>query len=142
PWSAPYPTLVRSRTGDVGRVAAGGWADVVGRVKDMIISGGENIYPAEVEAVLVRLDAVADAAVVAVPDARWGEVGAAFVQLRPGATVTDEELRAHLEAHLARYKIPKYFVRADALPRNATGKVRRVELRSRAAEEFAGERSQ
>ncbi|HLU54486.1 MAG TPA: long-chain fatty acid--CoA ligase [Pseudonocardia sp.] len=130
------------RTGDVVRVAPDGWADVVDRVKDMIISGGENIYPAEVEAVLVRLDAVADAAVVAVPDARWGEVGAAFVQLRPGATVTDEELRAHLEAHLARYKIPKYFVRADALPRNATGKVRRVELRSRAAEEFAGERSQ
>jgi fatty-acyl-CoA synthase len=108
-------------------------------VKDVIISGGENIYPAEVEAVLVQLDAVADAAVVAVPDARWGEVGAAYVQLREGADVTDEDLRAHLQAHLARYKIPKYLVRTDALPRNATGKVRRVELRHRAATDFTPE---
>jgi fatty-acyl-CoA synthase len=127
------------RTGDVLRVAPDGWADVVDRVKDVIISGGENIYPAEVEAVLVQLDAVVDAAVVAVPDARWGEVGAAYVQLREGADVTDEDLRAHLQAHLARYKIPKYLVRTDALPRNATGKVRRVELRHRAATDFTPE---
>jgi fatty-acyl-CoA synthase len=126
------------RTGDVLRVAPDGWADVVDRVKDVIISGGENIYPAEVEAVLVQLDAVADAAVVAVADARWGEVGAAYVQLRPGADTGVEELRAHLEAHLARFKIPKYLVLADELPRNATGKVRRIELRARAATEFAG----
>jgi fatty-acyl-CoA synthase len=128
------------RTGDVLRVAPDGWADVVDRVKDVIISGGENVYPAEVEAVLVQLDAVADAAVVAVPDARWGEVGAAYVQLREGADVSEEELRSHLQAHLARYKIPKYLVRTDALPRNATGKVRRVELRGRAGADFAPER--
>ncbi len=128
------------RTGDVLRVAPDGWADVVDRVKDVIISGGENIYPAEVESVLVRLDAVADAAVVAVPDPRWGEVGAAYVQLREGADLSEEDLRAHLQAHLARYKVPKYLVRTDALPRNATGKVRRVELRRRAADEFPGER--
>jgi fatty-acyl-CoA synthase len=130
------------RTGDVLRVAPDGWADVVDRVKDVIISGGENIYPAEVEAVLVQLDSVADAAVVAAPDARWGEVGAAYVQLRAGADVPEQELRAHLEAHLARYKIPKYLVRTDALPRNATGKVRRVDLRARAAVDFASERPQ
>jgi fatty-acyl-CoA synthase len=128
------------RTGDVLRVGADGWADVVDRVKDVIISGGENIYPAEVEAVLVQLDAVADAAVVAVPDERWGEVGAAYVQLREGAEFSEDDLRSHLQAHLARYKIPKYLVRTDALPRNATGKVRRVELRARAADEIAGER--
>jgi fatty-acyl-CoA synthase len=128
------------RTGDVLRVAPDGWADVVDRVKDVIISGGENIYPAEVEAVLVQLDAVADAAVVAVPDERWGEVGAAYVQLREGADVSEEDLRAHLQAHLARYKVPKYLARTDALPRNATGKVRRVELRRRAADDFAAER--
>ena len=103
-------------------------------MKDVIISGGENIYPAEVEAVLVQLDAVADAAVVAVPDARWGEVGAAYVQLREGADLSEEDLRSHLQAHLARYKIPKYLVGTDALPRNATGKVRRVELRQRATD--------
>ncbi|GAA5138001.1 acyl-CoA synthetase [Pseudonocardia adelaidensis] len=125
------------RTGDVLRVGPDGWADVVDRQKDVIISGGENVYPAEVEAVLVRLDAVADAAVVAVPDERWGEVGAAYVQLREGADPTDDDLRSHLEAHLARYKIPKYLVRTDALPRNATGKVRRVELRARAAADLA-----
>jgi fatty-acyl-CoA synthase len=144
-WNRPEETAAAFvdgewfRTGDVLRVAPDGWADVVDRVKDLIISGGENIYPAEVEAVLVQLDAVADAAVVAVPDARWGEVGAAYVQLREGADIGEDELRAHLQAHLARYKIPKYLVRTDALPRNATGKVRRVELRHRAASEFASE---
>ncbi|TQM13733.1 acyl-CoA synthetase [Pseudonocardia kunmingensis] len=121
------------RSGDVLRVADDGWADVVDRVKDVIISGGENIYPAEVEAVLVQLDDVADAAVVGVPDARWGEVGVAYVQPRPGAVPPEAQLRAHMEAHLARFKIPKYVELVDALPRNATGKVRRVELRERAA---------
>jgi fatty-acyl-CoA synthase len=128
------------RTGDVLRVAPDGWADVVDRVKDVIISGGENIYPAEVEAVLVQLDGVADAAVVAVPDEKWGEVGAAYVQLREGSDIAEADLRSHLQDHLARYKIPKYLVPTDALPRNATGKVRRVDLRTRAAEDFAGER--
>jgi fatty-acyl-CoA synthase len=139
-WNRPEETAAAFveggwfRTGDVLRVAPDGWADVVDRVKDVIISGGENVYPAEVEAVLVQLDAVADAAVVGVPDARWGEVGAAYVQLREGAQAGEDELRAHLQAHLARFKIPKYLVRTDALPRNATGKVRRVELRRRAAD--------
>jgi fatty-acyl-CoA synthase len=120
------------RSGDVLRVADDGWADVVDRVKDVIISGGENVYPAEVEAVLVGLDDVADAAVVGVPDARWGEVGFAYVQPRAGAGPGEAQLRTHLEAHLARFKIPKYIELVDALPRNATGKVRRVELRERA----------
>ncbi|MDD7964785.1 acyl-CoA synthetase [Actinomycetospora lemnae] len=128
------------RTGDVLRVDDDGWADVVDRVKDVIISGGENIYPAEVEAVLVARDEVADAAVVGVPDERWGEVGAAYVQLRPGRALDEDALRAHLEAHLARYKIPKYLVAVDALPRNATGKIRRVELRGRAVPAAGGVR--
>ncbi|HYH30567.1 MAG TPA: long-chain fatty acid--CoA ligase [Pseudonocardia sp.] len=127
------------RSGDVLRVDDDGWADVIDRVKDVIISGGENVYPAEVEAVLVRLDAVADAAVVGVPDARWGEVGVAYVQPRPGAAPAAADLRAHLEAHLARFKIPKHVELVDALPRNATGKVRRVELRTRAARAFRPE---
>jgi fatty-acyl-CoA synthase len=123
------------RTGDVLRVDADGWAHVVDRVKDMYISGGENVYPAEVEAVAARLDAVATCAVVGVADARWGEVGAAYVQLRDGATLTEAELREHLEAHLARYKVPKYLEFVPELPHNATGKIRRVELRHRAANE-------
>lgn len=124
------------RTGDVLSVADDGWAHVVDRVKDVIISGGENVYPAEVEAVLTQLDAVANAAVVGVPDARWGEAGAGYVQLRDGATLTEAELRAHLEGRLARYKIPKYLVFVPELPANATGKIRRAELRERAAADF------
>ena len=123
------------RTGDVLRADADGWAHVVDRVKDMYISGGENVYPAEVEAVAIQLDAVADCAVVGVPDQRWGEVGCAYVQRRDGASLTEDELRAHLEAHLARYKVPRYLAFVPELPRNATGKVRRVELRHRAEDE-------
>ena len=123
------------RTGDVLRVDDDGWAHVVDRVKDMYISGGENVYPAEVEAVAEQLDAVANCAVVGVADRRWGEVGVAYVQVREGATLTEAELRAHLEANLARYKIPKYLEFVPELPRNATGKIRRVDLRHRAVEE-------
>ena len=124
------------RTGDVLRVDDDGWAHVVDRVKDMYISGGENVYPAEVEAVAVQLDAVADCAVVGVADRRWGEVGAAYVQVREGATLTETELRAHLEANLARYKVPKYLEFVPELPHNATGKIRRVDLRHRADDEL------
>jgi fatty-acyl-CoA synthase len=123
------------RTGDVLRVDDDGWAHVVDRVKDMYISGGENVYPAEVEAVAARLDAVANCAVVGVADPRWGEVGVAYVQLREGASLTRDELRAYLEAHLARYKVPRHLEFVAELPHNATGKIRRVELRHRAADE-------
>jgi fatty-acyl-CoA synthase len=125
------------RTGDVLHVEDDGWAHVVDRVKDMYISGGENVYPAEVEAVAVQLDAVANCAVVGTADPRWGEVGVAYVQVREGAALTEAELRAHLEANLARYKVPKYIEFVPELPRNATGKIRRVELRHRAVEEHA-----
>jgi fatty-acyl-CoA synthase len=124
------------RSGDVVRVDEDGWAHVVDRVKDLIISGGENVYPAEIEAVAARLDAVDACAVVGVPDERWGEAGAAFVVVRPGAELDEPTFRAHLEQHLARYKIPKHVQFTDILPRNATGKIRRVELRARAAETF------
>lgn len=129
------------RTGDVLRVDDDGWAHVVDRVKDMFISGGENVYPAEVEAVAVQLDAVANCAVVGVADERWGEVGAAYVQVREGTTLTEAELRAHLEANLARYKVPKYLEFLPELPRNATGKIRRIELRERAGGEHPVERA-
>jgi len=124
------------RTGDVVRVEEDGWAHIVDRVKDMIISGGENVYPAEIEAVAVQLDAVDACAVVGVADARWGEAGVAFVVRRGGAALDEAAFRAHLEQHLARYKIPKHVQFVEALPVNATGKIRRVELRARAAETF------
>jgi fatty-acyl-CoA synthase len=138
-WNRPEDTAASFvdgswfRSGDVVRVDADGWAYVVDRVKDMIISGGENIYPAEVEAVINQLPEVEDCATVAVPDQQWGEVGLAFVVLRPGAELTDEALRAHLDGRLARYKIPRYVRFVTDLPRTATGKVRRADLRAAAA---------
>jgi fatty-acyl-CoA synthase len=123
------------RTGDVLRADDAGWAHVVDRVKDMFISGGENVYPAEVEAVAVRLDEVAECAVVGVADDRWGEVGVAYVQVREGASLTEDALRGHLQTQLARYKVPRTVIFVSELPRNATGKVRRQDLRLRAAGE-------
>jgi fatty-acyl-CoA synthase len=113
----------------VVRTAPDGWSYVVDRVKDVIISGGENIYPAEVEAVLVAFEGVRSAAVVATPDDRWGEVGVAFVEPMPGATIGEAALRQHLEANLARFKLPRDIHVTEELPRNATGKVLRARLR-------------
>jgi fatty-acyl-CoA synthase len=121
------------RSGDVVRIEDDGWAYVVDRVKDLIISGGENIYPAEVERAIAELADVVSAAVVAVPDPKWGEVGCAYVVLRPGADLDEVALRAHLEQRLARYKIPRYVQMCDDLPRNATGKVLRSVLREQAS---------
>lgn len=129
--AAAFPAPGWFRTGDIVRRDADGWFYAVDRAKDMIISGGENIYPAEVEAVLVELDGVASAAVVGTPDERWGEVGWAFVERRPGAALTEDEVRAHLRTRLARYKVPKYVSFVDGLPRNATGKIVRTVLRER-----------
>ncbi|MEV6336492.1 long-chain fatty acid--CoA ligase [Nocardia vinacea] len=117
------------RTGDIVRIDDDGWAHIVDRVKDMIISGGENIYPVEVEAAICRLDGVGDCAVVAVPDERWGEVGLAFIVVRAGHDIDEDAIRTHLEANLARYKIPKYYVFREQLPRNALGKLQRLLLR-------------
>jgi len=89
----------------------------------MIISGGENIYPAEVESVLHAHPAVAEAALVGVPDPKWGEVGRAFIVLQAGASADEESLRAFCAPRLARYKIPKSFVFVPGLPRTGAGKI-------------------
>lgn len=112
------------RTGDVVEVDEEGFYFVVGRVKDMYISGGENVYPAEIERVLADHPNIVEAAVVGVPDERWGEVGRAFLETRDGPIDT-EEIRAWAKTRLANYKIPKHFVCVDALPRNASGKVQK-----------------
>ncbi|MEV0354171.1 long-chain fatty acid--CoA ligase [Nonomuraea sp. NPDC050680] len=117
------------RSGDVGAFDADGHLYIVDRVKDMFISGGENVYPAEVEGVLFEHPAVAEVAVVGVPDERWGEVGRAFVV--GGAAVTAEELREFLDGRLARYKIPRYFDLVDELPRTGSGKIQKARLRNR-----------
>jgi fatty-acyl-CoA synthase len=119
------------RSGDAVRVDEEGFFFVVDRWKDMFISGGENVYPAEVENVLYRHPAVAEAAVIGVPDERWGEVGRAVVVPRPGAAPTEAELLAHCAASLARYKVPRSVALADELPRSALGKVHKPTLRQR-----------
>ena len=117
------------RTGDAGFMDAEGYLFLTDRVKDMIVSGGENVYPAEVENALMSHPAVADAAVIGVPSERWGETVKAVVVLAPGAEAGDEELLAHCRERLARYKCPTSIDRAAALPRNPSGKILKKDLR-------------
>jgi len=118
-------------TGDLACRDAEGYYSIVGRTKDMIISGGENIYPAEVEAVLHAHPAVAEAALIGVADAKWGEVGRAIVVRKPGTTLSAEELLTFCQGRLARYKIPKSVVFVDALPKTAASKVDKKLLQER-----------
>jgi fatty-acyl-CoA synthase len=117
------------RTGDVGRVDEDGYFYIVDRIKDMYISGGENVYPAEVEAQILEHPDVAECAVIGVPDARWGEAGSAFVRTRPGAVLDRDGLIGFLSGRLARYKIPKTVHFVDDLPRTASGKIHKQALR-------------
>jgi len=121
-------------TGDVAERDAEGFYRIAGRIKDMVISGGENVYPAEIEDVLHAHPAVLEAAVVGVPDERWGEACAAFVVLREGSNVGTEELQRLCRDRLARFKVPKTFAFVDALPRSSMGKVLKDELRGGATE--------
>lgn len=117
------------RTGDAAFADEQGYVFIVDRIKDMIISGGENIYPAEIENALYQHPAIRECAVIGMPDEKWGEVGRAFLVLENGAQVSDQELRDFLAGRLASYKIPKSFVRIGLLPRTATGKLLKRQLR-------------
>ena len=119
------------RSGDLGYLDADGYLYVCGRSKDMIISGGENIYPAEVESLIADLPGITGVAVIGIPDDRWGEVPLAVVTIAPGAQVDTAAVRAHLDGQVGRYKLPKDVVIVDALPRTASGKVIKAELRER-----------
>ena len=116
-------------TGDAGYLDQDGYVYIYDRVKDMIISGGENIYPAEVESALFGHPAVADVAVIGVPDDKWGEAVKAFVVIRPGAEVTPDELMAFARERIAGYKVPRSIDFVAALPRTPTGKILKRELR-------------
>ncbi|WP_049565905.1 acyl-CoA synthetase [Nonomuraea sp. SBT364] len=118
------------RSGDVGVADEDGFVRISDRITDLIISGGENVYPAEVESVLYGHRAVAECAVIGVPDEKWGEVGKAIVVPRPEETVGPEELIAFLDGRLARYKIPKYVELVDELPRNGAGKLLKARIRA------------
>jgi fatty-acyl-CoA synthase len=118
------------RSGDVAIVDDDGYVTIVDRMKDVIISGGENIYPAEVEDVIYGHPGVAECAVIGVPHERWGEVGRAIVVRRAGAALDEEALLEHLDGRLARFKLPRSVVFTDELPRSGAGKVLKAELRA------------
>jgi HIP---CoA ligase len=120
-------------TGDIGRLDAEGNLTVTDRLKDMYICGGFNVYPAEVEQALARLDNVAESAVIGIPDARLGEVGKAFVVTRPGRQLTEADVLAHCRERLANYKVPRHVEFRSELPRNPSGKALKRLLREESA---------
>jgi acyl-CoA synthetase (AMP-forming)/AMP-acid ligase II len=120
-------------TGDIGRLDDGGYLTITDRLKDMYICGGFNVYPAEVEQVLARLDGVAESAVIGVPDARLGEVGRAYVVPRPGHTLDEAAVLAFCRERLANYKVPRQVAFRPDLPRNPSGKTLKRLLREEAS---------
>jgi acyl-CoA synthetase (AMP-forming)/AMP-acid ligase II len=133
-WDDPEESAAALRggwmhTGDLGYRSEDGYLYVTDRLKDMIITGGENVYPREIEDVLFAHEAVREAAVIGVPDEEWGERVHAIVVRQPGGTISEDDLIAYCRVHLARYKCPKSVEFAAALPKNATGKILKKELR-------------
>jgi fatty-acyl-CoA synthase len=124
-------------TGDLAVMDAAGYLNIVGRIKDLVIRGGENIYPREIEEFLHTHPDVLDAQVIGVPDARYGEEVMAWVRLRDGAgAMTADAVREFCTGRLARYKIPRYVKVVDAFPMTVTGKVRKLEMREQAIREL------
>ncbi|MEV1069054.1 o-succinylbenzoate--CoA ligase [Streptomyces sp. NPDC050263] len=135
-WGLPEETAASFadgwfRSGDAARIDEDGYVHIVDRIKDMIISGGENIYPAEIEDLLLAHPDIVECAVIGVSDDKWGEVPRAVVVPREGASLDPDEVLASLSGRLAKYKIPKSVVVADELPRTASGKLLKARVRSR-----------
>jgi acyl-CoA synthetase (AMP-forming)/AMP-acid ligase II len=135
-WNKPEATAEALRggwlhTGDIGYMDEGGYLYITDRKKDMIISGGSNIYPREIEEVICRHPGVFEVAVIGVPDDRWGEATKALVVARPGQALSEAEIVEHCRRHLASYKKPQSVEFLPALPKNAYGKVLKRELRDR-----------
>lgn len=124
-------------TGDLATMDEQGYVNIIGRIKDMVIRGGENVYPREVEEFLYAAPGVMDVQVIGVPDEKYGEELNAWVQLEPDARTTEADLRAFCEGKIARHKIPRYFTFVEEFPMTVTGKVRKVEMRERAIAELA-----
>jgi fatty-acyl-CoA synthase len=116
-------------SGDIGYLDEDGFLFICDRLKDMVITGGENVYPAEVESVLYKHAVIAEVAVIGLPDEKWGEVVTAVVALTEGSTLDLEQLRAFAESQLARYKLPQQLHFVSALPRNPAGKVLKFVLK-------------
>lgn len=123
-------------TGDLATMDERGYVKIVGRLKEMIIRGGENIYPAEIEAFLMRHPQIAEAQVVGVPDAFMGEEAVALIRLKPGQEASEEEMREFLNANISRFKVPKYFKFVTEYPMTASGKVKKFELKEQLIKEL------
>jgi fatty-acyl-CoA synthase len=123
-------------TGDLATMDAEGYVNIVGRSKDMVIRGGENVYPREVEEFLYGHPDIADVQVIGVPDARYGEELMAWIIPRPGASLDEDKVRAFCQGRIAHYKIPRYVKQVQEFPMTVTGKVQKFKLRDRAIEEL------
>lgn len=121
-------------SGDLGTVDEYGYYKITGRIKDMIIRGGENIYPREIEEFLYTIDGVKDAQVVGIPDDKYGEIVGAFVMLQEGAALSEEDIRDSSMQKIARYKVPKHVFIVDEYPMTASGKIQKFKLREMATE--------
>jgi fatty-acyl-CoA synthase len=123
-------------TGDIGTIDEEGYGNIVGRIKDMVIRGGENIYPREIEEFLYRHPKVADVTVVGLPDERYGEELCAWIVLKPGQSATVEDIKHFCDNQIARYKVPRYVKFVDAFPMTVTGKVQKFRIRETMMEEL------
>jgi fatty-acyl-CoA synthase len=123
-------------TGDLATMDDQGYVKIVGRIKDMVLRGGENIFPREVEEFLYTVPGIADVQVIGVPDAKYGEELMAWVKLRAGATLTGEEIRAYCRGKIATYKIPRYYKFVDGFPMTVSGKVQKYKMREQSIEEL------
>lgn len=128
-------------SGDLATLDADGYIRIAGRIKDMIIRGGENVYPAEVESFLLRHPAIEQAQVVGIPDPYMGEESAAFIQCRPGHALDEDAVQAYCRAHMGRHKLPKYIRFVDAYPLTPSGKVKKFDLRDRLVAALAQQES-
>ncbi|MHA1599818.1 MAG: AMP-binding protein [Alphaproteobacteria bacterium] len=124
------------RTGDIATLDANGYCDIVGRIKDMLIRGGENIFPREIEEFLFTNPKIEDVQVIGVPDPKYGEEVCAWIKLRPGETATEAEVREFCKGKIAHFKIPRYIKFVEAFPMTVTGKVQKYVMRQRMAEEL------
>jgi fatty-acyl-CoA synthase len=123
-------------TGDLATIDAEGYCNIVGRIKDMVIRGGENVYPREIEEFLYRHPKIQDVQVIGVPDDRYGEEICAWVKLRPGVTTSEEEIRAFCRDQIAHYKVPRYIKFVDEFPMTVTGKIQKFLMRERMISEL------
>jgi len=123
-------------SGDLATIDAAGYGNIVGRIKDMVIRGGENVYPREVEEYLYRHPKIEDVTVVGVPDAKYGEELCAWIRLKPGETADAEEVTAFCRGQIAHYKIPRHIRFVDAFPMTVTGKVQKFLIRKQMIEEL------